>query len=404
MSGFLNRPVFRAANASSIRARCVEDDITKLRLQYKPFYDVFEREQGSRVWLDDREMVLLSSNDYLGLNTHPKVLDAGKAALDEWGASSTGARVANGGRLYHARLEQKLAAFLGRETAHVHSAGYLSCMSAVQAFAQRGDLILVDRNVHSSLWAGINNTPARVEKFSHNRPGSLAKALSHEKPETPKLLVFEGVYSMEGHIAPVDELLEIIQEQNVFTIADDAHGIGVLGPRGEGTLHHFGAAGDVDILCGSLSKSLASVGGFVAGDHALIEYLRSHSKQTLFSASLSPCQAACAEAALEVLQEEPFHRERLWSNLARYREFLLGLGLDIWGSETPAVPIVLGDKVKVYHFRKALMKKGVYTTMSIAPAVPPKKDLIRTSVSARHTDEDFELIFEAFRYAVKKVL
>lgn len=389
---------------SSILARCRRDEMTRMRLKYKPFYDVFQRQEGSRVWLDGREMVLLSSNDYLGLTHHPRVIEAGKLALDEWGASPTGARVANGGRTYHIRLEEKLASFLGREAVHVHSAGYLSCMSAVQAFVRRGDLILVDRNVHSSLWSGIHNTGARVEKFSHNRPEALAKALSFENPETPKLLVIEGIYSMEGHIAPVPEFLEVIKGHNVFTVMDDAHGFGVLGEQGRGTLRHFGASDKVDIVCGSLSKALASVGGFVAGERSLIEYLRTHSKQTLFSAAIGPCQAACAEAALEVLQEEPFHLERLWSNVARYREFLMGLGLDIWGSETAAVPIVLGDKEKVYYFRKALMEKGVYTTMSIAPAVPPKKDLIRTSISARHTDEDLERVFKAFTYAVKKVL
>jgi 8-amino-7-oxononanoate synthase len=389
---------------SSIHRRCVQDEPTAMRLKYKPFYDIFERQSGSRIWLEGKEMVLLSSNDYLGLTDHPEVIAAGKAALDEWGASSTGARVANGGRAYHMQLEEKLAAFLGREAVHVHSAGYLSCMSAVQAFARKGDLVLVDRNVHSSLWSGIYNTDARVEKFSHNRPESLAKALSYEKPETPKLLVFEGIYSMEGHISPVAEYLEVIKGHNVFTVMDDAHGFGVLGECGRGTLHHFGVQDKVDVVCGSLSKSLASVGGFVAGDRSLIEYLRTHSKQTLFSAAIGPCQAACAEAALNVLQQEPFHLERLWSNVKRYREFLIGLGLDIWGSETPAIPIVLGDKAKVYFFRKALMEKGVYTTMSIAPAVPPKKDLIRTSISARHTDEDLERIFEAFTYAVKKVL
>lgn len=375
-----------------------------MRLKYSPYYDLFERQKGSHVWLDGKRLILLSSNDYLGLTFHPEVLEAGKKALDEWGSSSTGARVANGGRAYHTELEEALAEFLGREAVHVHSAGYLSCMSAVQAFAQRGDLILVDRNVHSSLWSGIHNTNARVEKFSHNNPESLRKVLSFEKPETPKLLIFEGIYSMEGHIAPVSEFLEVIRGHNVFTVMDDAHGLGALGPGGRGTAHHLGCADKLDVICGSLSKSLASVGGFVAGERSLIEYLRTHSKQTLFSAAIGPCQAACAEAALEVLQEEPFHLERLWSNVARYREFLMGLGLDIWGSETAAVPIVLGDKEKVYYFRKALMEKGVYTTMSIAPAVPPKKDLIRTSISARHTDEDLERVFEAFTYAVKKVL
>jgi 8-amino-7-oxononanoate synthase len=396
--------IFVAGQSTSIGARCYADDLTRMRLKYSPYYDLFERQKGAHVWLKGERLILLSSNDYLGLTFHPEVLEAGKQALDEWGSSSTGARVANGGRAYHRELEEELADFLGKEAVHVHSAGYLSCMSAVEAFAQRGDLILVDRNVHSSLWSGISNTRARVEKFGHNNAESLRKALSFEKPETPKLLIFEGIYSMEGHFAPIPEFLKVIEGQNVFTIMDDAHGLGAIGPGGRGTAHHLGCDGSIDVICGSLSKSLASVGGFIAGDRAVIEYLRTHSKQTLFSAALSPTAAACALAALRVLKKEPFHLERLHSNVVRYRTFLNELGLDTWGSQTAAVPVVLGDKAKVYYFRKALMKKGVYTTMSIAPAVPPKKDLIRTSISARHSDEDLDRIFEAFTYAVKKVL
>ncbi|MCH8474834.1 MAG: aminotransferase class I/II-fold pyridoxal phosphate-dependent enzyme [Opitutales bacterium] len=396
--------LFSRKTDSSIHTRCTEDKLTEMRLKYAPFYDVFQKQEGSHVWLGKKELVLLSSNDYLGLTEHPKVLEEGQKALRQWGSSSTGARVANGGRQYHLQLEEKLADFLGKEAVHVHSTGYLSCMSAIQPFAQRGDLILVDRNVHSSLWSGIKNTPARVEKFSHNKPSSLARALEYEKPEIPKMLIFEGVYSMEGHIAPVPDFLEAAKGQNVFTVMDDAHGFGVLGNQGRGTADHFGVTAQLDLICGSLSKALASVGGFVAGDRCLIEYLRTHSKQTLFSAAISPVQAACAEAALEVIQTEPEHLEKLWQNTRAYRKILEDFNLDTWESETPAIPIVLGDKAKVYHFRKALIKKGVFTTMSIAPAVPPGKDLIRSSISARHTAEDLDIIADAFAYAVKKVL
>ena len=384
--------------------RCKADEATKLRLKYAPYYDLFDRQQGSHVWLRGEELILLSSNDYLGLSDHPSVIEVGKKALENWGASSNGARVANGGRAYHRDLETALAEFLEVEAAHVHAAGYLSCMSAVQSFGQRGDLILVDRNVHSSLWSGIHNCPARVEKISHNSPRSLSKALGYEDADTPKILVFEGVYSMEGHIAPIPEFLEALEGQNAMTIMDDAHGLGVMGVGGRGTAHHLGVNGQVDLICGSLSKSLGSTGGFVAGPKCMIEYMRTHSKQTLFSAALSGVQAACAGEALRLLQAEPQHIARLWENVQQYREFLLDLGLDIWDSETPAIPIVLGDKRKAYYFRQALLEKGVYTTMAIAPSVPPKKELIRTSISARHTDEDLDQIFEAFKYAVKKVL
>lgn len=388
---------------NSVAKRCAEDEATRLRHKYAPYYHTFERQEGTRVWLDGRELVMLASNDYLGLSRHPKVIAGAKAALDKWGSSPTGARLSNGSRAYHTELEEKMAAFLGKEACHIHAAGYLSCMSSIQAFAQKDDLILADKNCHSSLWAGIGLTQARVERFAHNNPADLKEILSFEKKETPKLLVFEGVYSMEGHVSPIPQLLEVTRGQNCFLVMDDAHGFGVMGPGGRGTAAHFGATDDIDILTGSFSKSLSSIGGFVAGSKACIEYLRTHSKQTIFSASLTPAQAGAASAALDVLQSEPEHLERLWANTRRYKKLLTDLKLDTWGSETPAMPVVLGSKERAYTFWKHLLDKGVFTVMSIAPAVPPGKDLIRSAASAAHTDADFEIIADAFAYAVKKL-
>jgi 8-amino-7-oxononanoate synthase len=386
---------------NSISRRCADDEITRLRLKYSPYYRTFSAQNGTRVRLDGRDLVMLASNDYLGLTRHPKVLEAGKKALETWGASTTGARLSNGSRAYHTELEERLAAFLGKEACHVSAAGYLSCMSAVQSFAEKGDLILADKNCHSSLWAGIGLTQARVERFAHNNPRELAEVLTYEKPETPKLVVFEGVYSMEGHIAPVPEFFAACAGQNCFFIMDDAHGFGVLGPKGRGTAAHFDATQEVDVICGSFSKALSSTGGFVAGSRAVIEYLRTHSKQTIFSAALPPAQAACALAALDVLETEPEHLERLHANARRYRELLTALKLDTWGSQTPAVPIVLGSRERVYFFWQKLLEKGVFTVMSIAPAVPPGKDLVRTAISAAHTESDFEIIAEAMSAAAK---
>ena len=198
------------------------------------------------------------------------------------------------------------------------------------------------------------------------------------------------------------ELLDVVDGQNCFVVVDDAHGFGVLGAGGRGTLSHLGVSEDVDILTGSFSKALSSTGGFVAGSRPVIEYLKSHSKQTIFSAALSPCQAACAQAALGILREEPEHLERLWRNVKKYKQILDDLGLDTWGSSTPAIPIVLGSKERVYRFWQSLMEQGVFSVISIAPAVPPGKDLIRTAVSARHTDEDLDKIADAMAYAVKR--
>lgn len=386
-----------------ILARCRDDYATKMRLRYAPYYHAMESQQGTTVTLDGREMIMLSSNDYLGLSFHPKVVEAGRAALQKWGTSTTGARPSNGSRAYHVRLEEKLAAFLGREACHIHSAGYLSCLSSVASFAQKGDIIYADKNIHSCLWDGIRLSLATVERFSHNSPDDLRTVIAATNTDAPKMLVLEGVYSMEGHIARLPEIIDIADEASCFSVLDDAHGFGVLGRQGRGTVDHFNLNDRVDIICGSLSKSLASTGGFVAASKDIIEYLRSHSRQTIFSAAISPAQAACAEAALEVMQTEPQHHERLWENTRKYRALLTSFGLDLWGSETPAVPIVLGSKERVYPFWRALMDKGVFTVMSIAPAVPAGKDLIRTAISAMHTDEQLEKIAEAVAYAVKRL-
>jgi len=395
-------PLFSAKARNAIVERCRDDAATKLRLRYAPYYHAMEAQQGTTVRLQGRDLIMLASNDYLGLSFHPKVVEAARAALLKWGTSPTGARVSNGSRAYHLELEEKLAAFLGKEACHIHAAGYLSCLSGVAAFAQKGDVILADKNIHSCLWDGIRLSTAAVERFSHNNPDDLRAVAASLPAATPKMMVVEGVYSMEGHIAQLPGLLSVAREHACFNVLDDAHGFGVLGRQGRGTADHFGLTDQVDIICGSLSKSLASTGGFVAGDKALIEYLRTHGKHTLFSASLSPAQTAAASAALDILQTEPEHLERLWANTRRYTAMLTSLGLDTWGSETPAVPVVIGDKQRAYAFWQALLEKGVFTVMSIAPAVPVGKDLIRTAISAGHTDEQLDRIADAFAYAKKR--
>jgi len=394
---------FFSKNKKALLARCRDDYATKMRLKYAPYYHAMDAQKGTTVKLDGKEMIMLSSNDYLGLSFHPKVIEAGRAALLKWGTSTTGARTSNGSRTYHVELEERLAAFLGREACHIHVAGYLSCLSSVASFAQKGDVILADKNIHSCLWDGIRLSMATVERFSHNSPDDLRDVLGEVNSDAAKLLVIEGVYSMEGHIARLPELSEIAEENGCFTVLDDAHGFGVLGRQGRGTVDHFGLNDKVDLVCGSMSKSLASTGGFVAASNEIIEYLRTHSKQTIFSAAISPSQAACAQASLELMQSEPEHLEKLWANTRKYRAMLKSLGLDTWESETPAVPIVLGSKERVYPFWKALLDKGVFTVMSIAPAVPAGKDLIRTAISAMHTDEQLEKIASAMAYAIKKL-
>ncbi|MDC1006372.1 aminotransferase class I/II-fold pyridoxal phosphate-dependent enzyme [Opitutales bacterium] len=393
---------FIKSQKSPLWKRIRSDDSTRLRLKYDTYYHIFDRQEGTRVFKDGKEFIMLSSNDYLGLSHHPKIKEAGIEAIKKWGSSTTGARLANGGRIFHQELEEKLADFLGKEACHVYSAGYLACASAITGFAERKDLILADKNLHSSLWSGIQLSGARCERFAHNNPSHAAEILGYKETDN-NIFVLEGVYSMEGHIAKLPEFVKIAQEYKAFVILDDAHGFGVLGENGRGTANHFGMTEQVDVLCASFSKSLAGAGGFVASTKEGIDYMRSHSKQTIFSAALSPASCACAQAALEIMQNEPEHQERLFKNLERYRGILANLELDTWESETPAIPIVLGEKEKVYYFWKALLEKGIYAIISIAPGVPPGKDLIRTAISASHTEEDLDRIEEAMTYAKSKI-
>ncbi len=394
---------FLQRSKTPIHSRIKSDDATRLRLKYDTYYHIFERQEGTRVWKDGQEFIMLSSNDYLGLTHHPKVKEAGAKAIEKWGTSTTGARLANGGRSFHRELEEEIAAFVGKEASHVFSAGYLACASAVTGFADRKDVLFADKNLHSSLWSGIKLSGARCERFSHNHPAHLRELVEFENVDSAKIFVLEGVYSMEGHIAKLPEFMELANEFKAFVILDDAHGFGVLGNQGRGVCDQFGLTNEVDVICSSFSKSLAGSGGFVAADQDAIDYMRSHSKQTIFSAALSPASCASASEALRVMQEEPEHRERLFTNLKRYRSILADLKLDTWESETPAVPIVLGEKEKVYYFWKALLEKGIYTIISIAPGVPPGKDLIRTAISASHTDEDLDRIEEALHFAKSKI-
>jgi 8-amino-7-oxononanoate synthase len=382
--------------------RCESDINTRLRLKYAPYYRVIDSADGVNIVVEGRPMVLMSSNEYLGLARHPKVVAATRKALDEWGSSSCGSRLANGSRAYHVELEEALAAFLGKEACHVTSAGYLACICSLSSLVQRGDILLVDPSIHSSLWDGALLSGAKLERFAHEDMDSLAKVLEQLDPKQAKAIAVDGVYSMEGHIASLPRLCELAEQHRAALVVDDAHGFGILGRDGRGVCDHLGVTERVDLIAGSFSKSLASTGGFVAGSQALIEYLRSNSRQIIFSAAISPPAAASALAALQVMQEEPQHRERLWANTRHLRGIVESLGLDYWQSQTPALPIVVGDKEKCYWMWKALWDEGFFTVMSIAPGVPPGKDMIRLAVTALHTTEQLDRFGEALQVAMKR--
>ena len=282
--------------------RCESDVNTRLRLKYAPYYRVIDSADGVNLMVEGRPMVMMSTNEYLGLIRHPKVVAAAKKALDVWGASSCGSRLANGTRAYHIELEEALATFLGKEACHVTSAGYLACMCSLSSLVQRDDVLIVDPSIHSSLWDGALLSGAKIERFAHEDMESLAQLLEHLDAKQAKAIAVDGVYSMEGHIASLPRLCELAEQYDAAMVVDDAHGFGILGRDGRGVCDHLGVTERVDLIAGSFSKSLASTGGFVAGSKALIEYLRTSSRQIIFSAAISPPAAASALAALQVIQ------------------------------------------------------------------------------------------------------
>ena len=394
-------PLF-ADRVKPVTDRCRSDVSTRLRLKYDPYYNVVEEADGINIVYRGRRMVMMSSNEYLGLSTHPEVRRAAKAAIDQWGTSPCGSRLANGSRAYHVELEEELAAFLGKEACHVSVAGYMSCVSSLSSLAQRKDTLIVDKSIHASLWDGVRLSGADVERFAHEDMDSLRALLGQLDPARPKIIAVDGVYSMEGHVANLPDIVELAEEHGAFLVVDDCHGFGVLGRQGRGVADHYGLTDQVDLICGSFSKSLASTGGFVAADRSTIEYLRSSSQQIIFSAAITPSASAAALASLRVMQREPEHRERLWENTRYLQGILRSLGLDFWESPTPAMPIVIGDKEKLYFIWKSLQEQGFFTVMSISPGVPVGKDLIRTAVSSLHTTEILDRFGDALKVAIKK--
>ena len=395
-------PSYPGTTAKPIADRCRSDLSTRMRLKYSPYYHVVEQTDGVNIVVDGQPLLMMSSNEYLGLSTHPDVCRAAKAAIDEWGTSSCGSRMANGSRGYHRELEEELAAFLGKEACHVSVAGYMACLSALSSLAQRGDALIVDKQIHASLWDAARLSGADIERFTHEDMNSLRQLLGQLPAEQAKLIAVDGVYSMEGHIASLPEIVELAEAHGAFIVVDDCHGLGVLGRDGRGVANHFGLDDEVDLIVGSFSKSLASTGGFLAGDRAVIEYLRSTCRQIIFSAALTPPAAAAARESLRVSVREPEHRERLWENTRYLQNILRHLGLDYWGSPTPAVPIVIGDKEKAYTMWRSLMDQGFFTVMSISPGVPVGKDLLRCAVSAMHTREHLDRFGDALKVAMKK--
>jgi 8-amino-7-oxononanoate synthase len=367
-----------------------------------PYFLAMEGNEGSEAIYKGRRIIMCGSNNYLGLTVHPKVREAAKNAVEKFGTSCTGSRFLNGTLEMHLELEQQLAEYVGKEAALVFSTGMQVNLGTVSAVVGKGDVVILDKDDHASIVDGARLSWGEIKRFRHNDLKDLERVLNLVGPDKKKIVVVDGLFSMEGDIAPLPEIVPLLKKYNARLMVDDAHGIGVLG-RGRGTAAHFGMTDEVDLIMGTFSKSFASLGGFIAGDKVVVDYIQHTARSLIFSASIPPSNAAAALAALKIMREEPERVDRLTEVGKIMRKGFSDLGFDIGNSETPVIPIIVGDDVKTFVFWKALLDAGVYVNAIIAPATPPGRQLLRTSYTAVHTDDQLDRILETFAQVGKEL-
>jgi 8-amino-7-oxononanoate synthase len=359
-----------------------------------PYFKPISKLEGKYVSMDGKDLIMMGSNNYLGLTTHPKVREAAMSALKEFGTSCSGSRFLNGTLELHEILEGELADFMNKEAAQVFTTGFVTNQGVIAPIVGRKDSIVLDRGVHASIYDGARLGWGKIRRFLHNDPDSLRKNLERCSQEHGILVVVDGVYSMDGDIAPLPEIIEVCKEFRARLMVDDAHGLGVLGKGGAGALEHFGVTEDVDLVMGTFSKSFASLGGFVAGSEDVISYIRHTSRALIFQASMPPSAVAAVHAALNVIRTEPEIRENLWRNLEFFLEGVRSLGFETGPTETPIVPLIVGEDMKTFVFWKRLFEEGVYTNCIISPAVPEGSQRIRNCLMATHSLEDLEKVLD----------
>jgi 8-amino-7-oxononanoate synthase len=358
-----------------------------------PYFRPISESEDTVVVIEGQKRIMLGSNNYLGLTHHPKVLEAASRALHVYGSGCTGSRFLNGTLDLHLQLEAALADFLGKEDCIVFSTGYNANLGLISGLVSKRDVVFLDKLDHASIVDGAKMSFGETCRFNHGDLAGLERKLE-QYPGAGKMVIVDGVYSMEGDIADVPGLVRACRRHGAALAIDDAHSIGVLGPRGDGTAAHFGLTDEVDIIAGTFSKSLASIGGFVAGAKGVINYLRHHSRPLIFTASLPPSNTAGVLAALEVLRADTERRENLWENTRRLQEGFRSIGFDTGPSETPIVPILIGPLDKTLVMWRKVFDAGIFTNPVVPPAVPPSQCRLRTSVMATHTADQIDYCVE----------
>ena len=360
-----------------------------------PYFIPLDRSEGTEVVFEGRRIIMCGSNNYLGLTMHPKVRDAAKNAIDLYGTSCTGSRFLNGNMTIIEDLERQLAEWVGKEAALVFSTGMQVNLGTISALIGKEDVVILDKEDHASIVDGARLSMGKIERFRHNDVGHLERVLKSLPDEVGKLLVVDGLFSMEGDIAPLSEIIPLCEKYGVRLMVDDAHAMGVLG-QGRGTAAHFGVTDQVDLIMSTFSKSFASIGGFVAGDFSVIDYIKHYARSLIFSASIPPANTATVLAALQVMREEPQMFAALKANGDFMREGFTSLGFDIGHSVAPIIPIIIGDNDRTFKMWRDLFDAGVFVNPVIAPATAPGRQLLRTSYMATHTRPQLERVLETF--------
>ncbi len=367
-----------------------------------PYFRAISSEQDTEVMINGKKVLMFGSNSYMGLTNHPKVIEAAVEATRKYGTGLAGSPFLNGTLTIHKDLEARLADYVGKEDAMIYSTGFGVNLGVVSTLTGREDYIILDEQDHASIIEGRRLSFSNYLKYKHNDMESLEAQLKKCEPDKVKLIVTDGVFSMEGDVANLPEIVRLAKKYNATVMVDEAHGIGVFGRQGRGTCDHFGVTDDVDLIMGTFSKSLASLGGFIATDKTITNYLRHHSRSYIFTASITPASTAAVNAALDIIESEPERQEHLWKITKYALDNFRAMGCEIGHTSTPIIPLFIRDDYKTFRVTRDLLDEGVFVNPVVTPAVAPQDTLIRYSLMATHTEEQVQRSLEAIEKVFKK--
>jgi 8-amino-7-oxononanoate synthase len=361
---------------------------------YYPYFKAIQSGADTEVFIDSRKMIMIGSNNYLGLTQDPRVKESAIKAIEKYGSGCTGSRFLNGTLDIHEELERELGSFIRKEAALIFSTGFQTNQGVISTIVGKDDVAIIDRANHASIVDGCRLAFGRTIKYKHNDIIDLERILTELPDPSSALIIVDGVFSMEGDLANLPEIVKLKKKYKCRLMVDDAHGIGVMGKNGSGTAEYFQVEDDVDLIMGTFSKSFASLGGFIAGEESVISYIKHHARALIFSASMPPSAVATVLTALKILKTEPQRRKRLWQITHKMHQEYRKRGFNIGPTQTPIVPLIFGDDMLTFGFWRKLFERGVFTNPIISPAVPPDGSLIRTSYMATHTDKELNKVLE----------